>query len=104
MLMAVLPMKAQQVVCDNFQQLKVHYRTPNLNMDIVPIDNAHAYYRLSADGYAAGGEIGTPELPQLSSLIVVPFCKEMKVEIFPILLQAPTSSVKTVTPDKEATS
>lgn len=81
MLVAVLPMKAQQVVCDNFQQLKVHYRTPDLNMDIVQVDNAHAYYRLSADGYAAGGEIGTPELPQSSSLIVIPFCKEIKVEV-----------------------
>ena len=81
MLLAVLPIKAQQVVEDNFQQLKVHYRTPDLKMNVVSVDDNQAYFSPSIDGFANGGEIGTPELPQLSSLIVVPFCKDMEISI-----------------------
>ena len=80
MLLAALPMKAQQVMEDNFQQLKVHYRTPDMQMNIVEVDG-NDYYRLTIDGFVAGGEIGTPELPQLNSMIVIPFCKGMEAVV-----------------------
>lgn len=74
--MAVLPMRAQQLVEDNFQQLKVHYRTPDLQMTTTA---SRAYSLLSIDGYAAGGKVGTPALPQLNSMITIPFCKDIEV-------------------------
>ena len=77
-LMAVLPMKAQQVMEDNFQRLKVHYKIPELR---VSVDTSHVYSILSIDGYTSGGKVGTPSLPQLNSMITIPFCKEIEVVV-----------------------
>lgn len=79
-LLAVLPMKAQQVVNDNFQQVKVHYRTPDLKTSTTVIDGT-TYSLLAIDGYANGGEIGSPALPQLNSMLVIPFCKGMQISV-----------------------
>ena len=80
LLFAALPLKAQQVMEDSFQQLKVHYSTPSMKIDVVAAGE-NAFYRLTADGYIAGGEIGTPELPQQSSMIIVPICKGFDIVV-----------------------
>lgn len=78
MLLAVLPMQAQKVMEDNFQQLKVHYNTPDLQVHTQTVDAENCIF-LTIDGYTLGGEVGTPALPQLSSLLTIPFCEKMDV-------------------------
>lgn len=80
MLMAVLPMQAQKVMEDNFQQLKIHFSTPDFQVHTVAVDGTN-YSVLTIDGYALGGEIGSPALPQLTSMLTIPFCKEMTVSV-----------------------
>ncbi len=66
---------AQQVVEDNFQQLRIHYATPELK---VKSDN---YLTLTMEGYRNDGNIGMPSLPQLTSLLTIPFCSGIEVTI-----------------------
>ena len=66
---------AQRVMVDNFDQLKVHYITPELQL------TSGDYLTVGAAGYTLGGEIGAPALPMLGSLIVVPFCESYEVEV-----------------------
>ncbi len=80
LLLAALPMKAQQVLEDSFQQLKVHYSTPDLQVSTTVIDGV-TYSRLSIDGYVPGGQIGSPALPQQGSMIAIPICKGMDIVV-----------------------
>lgn len=66
---------AQRVMVDNFDQLTVHYATPQITTV------AGDYLTLSADGYILGGEVGAPALPMLTSLLAVPFCDGMEVVV-----------------------
>lgn len=80
MLLALSPMQAQKVVEDNFLQLKVHFSTPDLQVQTIDVDAVN-YSVLTIDGYALGGEIGSPALPQFTSMITIPFCKEMTIAV-----------------------
>ena len=79
-MLAVLPIKAQQVTEDNFHQLTVHYSTPELRLSKTIIDGVN-YSTLQIDGYTVGGEIGAPALPMLTSLITIPFCEKMEISV-----------------------
>lgn len=67
---------AQRVMIDNYEQLKVHFETPN-----VVVDGKGDYLLLSAEGYIPGGEVGSPMLPVCNNLLTVPFCDNMVVEV-----------------------
>lgn len=66
---------AQRVVTDDYDNLKVNYRTPNVT---VSVDN---YITLGMEGAVLGGELGAPALPVLGSLIEVPVCTGMEVTV-----------------------
>ena len=63
---------AQRVMVDSFDELKVHYITPAVNV------TEGEYLLLSADEYIGGGEVGAPMLPISNSLLEVPFCDSLK--------------------------
>ena len=79
-LMAAMPLKAQQVNEDNFSRLRVSYQTESLVTSDVTFDGA-TFCTLTFDGSIAGGEVGAPALPQLSSIIEVPVCKGFTVKV-----------------------
>ena len=68
--------QAQRVLTDNFDRLTVHYTHPQ-----VVSRQQGDWLTLSAAGYIAGGQIGTPAVPVMSSLIAVPLCDEMVVTV-----------------------
>ena len=74
-LLLASPLTAQRLVEDNFNQLKVQYTTPKVDVKVAD------YINLQVEGYALGGEIGAPTLPMLNSMLTVPFCDEMKVVV-----------------------
>lgn len=74
-LLLASPAAAQRVMTDNFDELKVHYITPAVKV------TEGEYLRLSADDYILGGELGAPALPVCNSLLSVPFCDGMTVEV-----------------------
>ena len=74
-LVLATPLAAQRVMVDNFDQLKVHFGTPVVNV------NEGDYLTLSAEDYILGGEVGAPALPVLNQMIVVPFCSGMEVQV-----------------------
>ncbi|MBQ8703472.1 MAG: T9SS type A sorting domain-containing protein [Bacteroidales bacterium] len=75
LLLLATPAVAQRVMTDNFDELKVHYITPAVKV------TEGEYLRLSADEYISGGELGAPALPVSNSLLSVPFCDGMTVEV-----------------------
>ena len=75
LLLLASPMTAQRLVEDNFNQLKVQYTTPYVDV------KASDYINLNIEGYVLGGEVGAPALPMLTSLLTVPFCNDMKVVV-----------------------
>lgn len=79
-LLAVLPAKAQKVTEDNFLHLNVHFSTPDLQVNTIAVDGTN-YTLITIDGYTLGGEIGSPALPQLTSLLTIPFCKDIQVSV-----------------------
>ena len=79
-LLAAMPLKAQQVNEDNFSRLRVSYQTENLVTSDVSFDGA-TFCTLTFDGSIAGGEVGAPALPQLGSIIEVPVCKGFTVKV-----------------------
>jgi len=66
---------AQQVVEDNFQQLRIHYSTPEL------VIKSGDHVMLTMAGYRNDGNIGMPSLPQLTSLLTIPFCEDIEVTV-----------------------
>lgn len=74
------PLVAQTVNEDSFDRLSVHYTTPAMAIGETNIDNT-VFLNIQIPGYIPGGQIGTPALPQQSSLIVVPVCKGYEVTI-----------------------
>ena len=75
MLMLTTPVVAQRVVVDNFDQLKIHYSTPEISV----VQNE--YLLLDADGYITSGEVGAPALPVMNSLLTVPVCDDMSLTV-----------------------
>lgn len=91
------PMMAQRVLEDNFNRLRVHYSTPEIRV----IDGD--YLQLSAGDYVAGGEVGAPMLPMSNSLLTVPFCEGMTVEVTNAVfdtLSLPTGRVMPLQPSR----
>lgn len=74
-LLLASPLTAQRLVEDNFNQLKVQYTTPKVDV------KAADYLKLQIEGFALGGEVGAPALPMLNSMLTVPFCDEMTVVV-----------------------
>ena len=75
MLLLATPTMAQRVMIDNFDELKVNYVTP-----VVTVTEGD-YLLLNAAGYVSGGEVGAPALPVCNSLLMVPFCEGISVEV-----------------------
>ena len=67
------PLAAQRVAVDNFDQLKVHFATPAVDIQ------SGNYLTLAIDGYILGGEVGAPAVPVYNNLLTVPFCNGMEV-------------------------
>ena len=74
-LLLSVPVMAQRVLVDNFDQLKVHFSTPEITV------TQGDYLTLDAADYILGGELGAPALPMHTSLLTVPFCEGMSVEV-----------------------
>lgn len=74
-LLLASPLTAQRLVEDNFDQLRVQYSTPKVDV------KAADYLKLQIEGFALGGEVGAPALPMLNSMLTVPFCDEMTVVV-----------------------
>ena len=79
-LMAALPLKAQQVTEDNFSRLRVNFQTESLKTTDVVLDGT-TFCTLGFEGAIPGGEVGTPALPQFGSIIEVPVCKSFNVKV-----------------------
>ena len=75
LLMLSAPVVAQRVTTDSFDELKVHYITPSVDI------TEGEYILLSVGDYIPGGELGAPTLPMSSSLLSVPFCDSMTVQV-----------------------
>ena len=75
LLLLASPLTAQQLMEDNFNQLKVQYTTPHVDV------KAADYINLNVEGYLLGGEVGAPALPVLNSMLTVPFCDAMEVVV-----------------------
>ena len=78
LLLSSMSLRAQQVVESTYDRLDVHYQTPALTESAVTTDG---YISLSFAGSVAGGTIGAPALPQMSSIIEVPVCKGFEVTV-----------------------
>ena len=74
-LLLASPLTAQRLVEDNFDQLRVQYTTPQVDV------KAADYLKLQIEGFALGGEVGAPALPMLNTMLTVPFCDEMTVVV-----------------------
>lgn len=74
-LLLASPLTAQRLVEDNFNQLKVQYTTPQVDV------KAADYINLIVEGYVLGGEVGKPALPMLNTMLTVPFCERMEVVV-----------------------
>ena len=75
LLLLSAPAMAQRVTTDNFDELKVHYITPSVEV------TEGEYLLLSVGDYIPGGEVGTPMLPVSNSLLSVPFCDSMTIQV-----------------------
>ena len=71
-LLLASPLTAQRLVEDNFNQLKVQYTTPQVDV------KAADYINLIVEGYVLGGEVGKPALPMLNTMLTVPSVKEWR--------------------------
>lgn len=79
-LMACMPLKAQQLLEDSFNQLRVHFSTPNMSVNETVIDGI-VYGQLAMEGYITGGEVGMPAIPLSTSMLTVPVCKSFEVKV-----------------------
>ena len=71
-----LNVSAQVVVTDDWQNLRVDYKTDGLSIEM-----AGSYAMLTFDGSMPDGKVGSPSLPVFSSLIEVPLCKGYDVKV-----------------------
>ena len=78
--MAAVPLSAQQVREDSFARLGVHYDVEALAINTIHADD-NDWCSLSFVNSIPGGEVGTPTLPLLASIIEVPVCKDFKVSV-----------------------
>ena len=79
-LSAITTLGAQQVVEDNFSQLRLSFGVPELATGEVGLCG-DKYLQLSMPGFIAGGEVGNPEVPVSTSLLTIPFCSAVEVTV-----------------------
>ena len=72
--------QAQTVMEDSFSRLSVSYSTPDAVLERTSLGDSK-YTTLNLDGYILDGTVGSPALPVLGNIIVVPFCSDMKVTV-----------------------
>lgn len=72
--------QAQTVMEDSYSKLSVSFNTPDVVLEGTSLGD-NKYTTLNLDGYIFDGNVGSPALPVLSNMIVVPFCSEMKVTV-----------------------
>ena len=72
--------QAQTVTEDSYTKLSLSFSTPDVVLDETSLGD-NKYTTLNLDGYIFDGIVGTPALPVLSNMVVVPFCSEMKVTV-----------------------
>ncbi len=80
LLSTITTLCAQQVVEDNFSQLRLSFGTPELATGDVTLCG-DKYLQLSMPGYIPGGEVGSPAVPVSSSLLTIPFCSSVEVTV-----------------------
>ena len=80
MLTTFIAAQAQTVKEDSFSKLALSFSTPNVVFDETSLGDSK-YTTLNIDGYIYDGAIGSPALPVLSNIIVVPFCTDMNVTV-----------------------
>ena len=82
LLAAILPMAifAQQVVTDNYNTLRVGFRTEAPTVGEVTLEG-QTFITLGIDGYLSTAKDGAPALPVYSRMIEVPLCDGFKVEV-----------------------
>ena len=73
-------LSAQQVKEDNFTRTKVHYEVGALRYGDVTYEGSK-YAVLGLDGYSDGGQVGSPTVPVLTSLLTIPFCSGVEVTV-----------------------
>ena len=77
-LSTITTLSAQQVVEDNFSQLRLSFGTPELATGDISLCG-NKYLRISMPGYIAGGEVGMPEVPVSTNMLTIPFCSDIEV-------------------------
>lgn len=80
LLASFLSLDAQQVVVDNFRTLGIRYSMPSI-FTTAEVFNGEKCLTLEADGYLPGGTIGSPAVPVHTSLLTIPFCQSVSVEV-----------------------
>ena len=74
-LFATTSVWAQRLLVDNFDQVKLHFASPTIQID------SGDYLSLSADDYVPGGQLGAPALPTKGVLLTIPFCDSIEVTV-----------------------
>lgn len=74
------PCTAQTVTADNFDQLQLQYRLPELTIDSRPFDGQKTSV-MNIDGYPLRGLFGAPALPMRTDIVAVPFCDSIVIEV-----------------------
>lgn len=72
--------QAQTVTEDSYSKLSLSFNTPDVVLDETSLGD-NKYTTINLDGYIFDGIVGSPALPVLSNMVVVPFCSEMKVTV-----------------------
>lgn len=72
--------QAQTVMEDSYSKLSISFNTPDVVIGETSLGD-NKYSTLNLEGYIFDGTVGTPALPVLSNMIVVPFCSDIKVTV-----------------------
>ncbi len=75
-----LASSAQYVVEDSFSRLRLSFDTPDMTVGEVSLCG-DKYLQLEMPGFIAGGEVGMPQLPVSTSMLTVPFCSDIEVDV-----------------------
>lgn len=79
-LLVTLAPKAQELTKDTYRQLSVSYSAPQPLFEATDLCSQKLLYP-ALEGYALGGEHGSPAVPYLSTLVVIPFCDTFSISV-----------------------
>ncbi len=71
---------SQQLLKDDWQQMKLQFDMPEVQMSLSEVDG-DLFYSLSVDGFYPTTQVGVPNLPLLSTMVEVPICKGYTVTV-----------------------